>query len=245
MAEHVGPSLCVVMPVFNEEAAVEQVFAEWLPALRRLGVEFRVLAVNDGSTDSTPELLRALAGANPELVVHDRPNAGHGQSCAHGYRIALQMGADWILQLDSDGQCDARFLPALWQASASHPVVFGHRLRRDDGWARWCISRSVSLVGLLAAGTWVADANVPYRLMRRDALERALADLPADFRLVNVLLALRLQRGGGIRWIPIRFRRRFGGSPSLAASAFARQGLLLFRQLRRAFGPRARRCGAA
>lgn len=245
MTELAGRRLWVVMPVFNEEAAVAEVFAEWLPALRRLGVEFRVLAVNDGSTDSTPELLRAIAGANPEVDVHDRPNSGHGQSCAHGYRIALQRGADWVLQLDSDGQCDARFLPALWQASASHPVVFGHRLRRDDGWARWCISRAVSLVGVVAAGTWAADANVPYRLMRRDALERALAELPADFRLVNVLLALRFQRDGGIRWIPIRFRRRFGGSPSLAASAFARQGVMLFRQLRQEFGARARRSGGA
>lgn len=149
-----------------------------------------------------------------------------------------------MLQLDSDGQCDARFLPAIWQASAGHPVVFGHRRRRDDGWARWCISRAVSLVGLAAAGSWVVDANVPYRLMRRDALERALADLPADFRLVNVLLALRLQRDCGIQWVPIRFRRRFGGSPALAAGAFARQGLLLFRQLRQAFGAHARRSGA-
>lgn len=233
--------LWVVVPVFNEEAAVAEVFAEWLPALRRLGADLRVLAVNDGSTDSTPRLLRAIAAANPEVVVHDRPNSGHGQSCAHGYRIALDEGAEWVLQVDSDGQCDARFLPALWQASFDHPVVFGHRLQRDDGWVRWCISRAVSLVGLAAAGTWVADANVPYRLMRRDALAEALADLPAEFRLVNVLLALRLQRGGGIRWIPIGFRRRRGGSPSLAAGAFARQGVLLFRQLRQAFDARARR----
>ena len=103
--------------------------------------------------------------------------------------------------------------------------------RRDDGWARWAISRAVSLVGLLATGTWVGDANVPYRLMRRDALALALEELPADFHLTNILLAVRLQRLTGIRWVPIRFRERHGGTPSIRAGSFVANGRLLFRQL--------------
>lgn len=227
--------LWVVMPVYNEEASIGRVFEEWLPALRRIGPELgelRILAINDGSRDGTLELLRAIERENPEVVVRDQANVGHGASCVAGYREALAAGADWVLQIDSDGQCDPRFFAALWEARRGHPVVFGYRARRDDGWARWAISRAVSVVGLVATGTWVGDANVPYRLMRREVLAGAIEELPADFHLTNVLLALRLQRLAGIHWVPIRFRERHGGTPTVRAGSFARQGRLLFRQLR-------------
>lgn len=226
-------ALWVVMPVFDEEASIARVFAEWLPALRALGAPLRLLAVDDGSRDRTPELLTALAAANPEVEVHRQANAGHGRACLVGYQRALEGGAGWVLQIDSDGQCDPAHLPSLWRAREEHPVVFGYRARRDDGLARWAISRVLSVVAWVGDGTWVGDANVPYRLIRRDALAAAVAAVPDDFELVNVLVALRLARSTGIRWVPIRFRERHGGRGSLRPSAFARHALLLSRQLRR------------
>lgn len=224
--------LWAVMPAYNEEASVERVLAEWLPALGGLGAEARLVAVNDGSGDGTLALLRRAAEIHPELEVVDQPNRGHGGACLAGYRRALAAGADWIFQLDADGQCDPRFLPALWAERSRHAAIFGFRARRDDGWTRWAISCAVRLAVLAGAGVWVPDANVPYRLIRRDALERALVGFPPDFHLANVLLAVRLRREGGIRWVPIGFRRRFGGSPSVRVGGFARQGARLVRQLR-------------
>lgn len=235
MPELRSESLWVVMPVFNEEASIERVFAEWLPVLRgvsgRGAFELRLLAINDGSRDSTLEKLRAIEQANPDVTVQDQANAGHGAACVAGYRRALASGAAWVLQIDSDGQCDPRYFPALWEAREGRPVIFGYRKRRDDGWSRWAISRVVSLVTWLASGTWVGDANVPYRLMRSDALDGALQAMPADFHQANILLALRLQRACRIAWIPIRFRARHGGTPSIRAVSFVRHGVRLYRQL--------------
>jgi glycosyltransferase involved in cell wall biosynthesis len=230
-------SLWVVMPVYNEEASIGRVVAEWMPALRGVAgdgtaLDLTVLAINDGSRDATLDLLRDLERRHPELRVRDQPNAGHGASCLAGYRAALEAGADWVFQIDSDGQCDPVYFAALWAARREHPVVFGYRVRRDDGWSRWAISRLVSLVGLLAARTWVGDANVPYRLMRRDVLESALPGIPASIQLANVALSLRLRRRVGIRWVPIRFRERHGGTPSVRSATFARAGWRLFRDLR-------------
>lgn len=224
--------LHVVMPIFNEEASIERVFEEWLPALRATGASFRLLAIDDGSRDRSLELLRAIARRNPEVEVADQPNRGHGGSCLVGYRDALAAGADWVLQIDSDGQCDPGYFSSFWAEREEHSVVFGLRRRRDDGWARWAISRAVSLVGFVVARTWVRDANVPYRLMRGDVLARALEAFPEGFHLANVLLAIRLERLVGIRWVPIHFRERHGGTPSIRAGSFVRQGRLLVAQLR-------------
>lgn len=223
----------MIVPAYDEEQSVGRVLDEWLAALRALGTPFRVLAIDDGSRDGTLEVLRRTAAAHPEVTVLDQANAGHGQACLRGYRAALAGGAEWVLQIDSDGQCDPAFLPALWAARRDRAAVFGRRVRRDDGAVRRLASRAVSVVVWLATRVWVVDANVPYRLMRRDALAAALAGVPEDFALVNVLLAVRLQEGAGIRWVPIRFRGRLGGAPSARLGGLLAGGARLYRQLRR------------
>jgi glycosyltransferase involved in cell wall biosynthesis len=225
--------LWVIMPAYDEDATVGAVLAEWLAALRALETPFRLVAINDGSRDGTLDVLRRVAALNPEVRVVDKPNSGHGQSCVAGYRQAVKEGAAWVLQIDSDGQCDPRFVGALWAARHRHPAVFGRRGVRGDGWIRWGISRAARLAVWLATGAWVVDANVPYRLIRGDALAAVIADIPPDFRLANILLAVRLHQTCGIHWIPIGFRDRSGGSPSVKTGAFLAQGLLLYRQLRR------------
>jgi dolichol-phosphate mannosyltransferase len=226
--------LFVVLPVYNEAAGLARLFDEWLPALQATGSEFTVCALNDGSTDASAAVLRALAQACPNLLLVDKPNAGHGATCVQGYRTAIDRGADWVLQIDSDGQCDPAYFAAFWAGrSAAHPL-YGHRRQRDDGAARQWVSRVVSLVVFAASGTWVRDANVPYRLMHRSQLEAIVPRIPADFHLANVLLAIRQQQRYGIRWIDIRFRRRLTGTPSVRLSGFLRRGVQLFVQIRRA-----------
>src|SRR5215467_324391 len=108
--DHVSSHLWIVMPVYNEQESVGGVFAEWLPALRQLGISFTLLALNDGSIDDTLAILQRVARANSEVEVVDKPNSGHGPTCIVGYRHALAAGAEWVLQIDSDGQCDPRYL---------------------------------------------------------------------------------------------------------------------------------------
>jgi len=223
--------LFVVMPAYNEEPCVEAVIDEWIPALRQVTSDFVFAAIDDGSRDGTLAALRALAARYPELRVITKANSGHGQTCVFGYRQALEAGAEWVLQIDSDGQCDPRFFPALWAASASHPVVYGFRRHRDDGLERTLISRAVSGVALVSSRTWVRDANVPYRLMHRSSLEDAVDEIPGDFHLANVLLAVLQCRNPGIAWVDIRFRNRIGGTPKVKGRAFAKHGRQLFVQL--------------
>jgi len=227
-----GDELWVVMPVYNEGAAAETSVREWSAAVRALCPEAVFCVVDDGSTDITPEVLESVAAAVPAIRVLRQPNAGHGQACTNGYRTALDAGARWVLQVDSDGQCDPACFARLWSARHAGPAVFGRRRRRQDGLIRTIISRVLTIVVYGATATWVRDANSPYRLMRADAVAHALPRVGRDVYLANVLVAVELEAGPGITWVDVGFRRRFRSSP-FRPRYFLVQAIRLWRDLRR------------
>jgi len=226
--------LWVVMPVYNEDESILAVLEEWHPVLKETAKAFVFCVLNDGSTDGTAEVLKAAELRYPELRVVEKENSGHGQTCLMGYRLALAEGAAWVLQIDSDGQCDPQFFPSLWSQREDSPVIYGYRRTRDDGKARYAVSRVVSVATWMATGAWVADANVPYRLMHRTSLEKITTRVPPDFHLANILVSAVQKKEHGITWVDIHFRDRFGGTPSVKTVSLAKHGYKLFRQLRAA-----------
>jgi dolichol-phosphate mannosyltransferase len=227
--------LIVVIPVFNEQQCVESVLRDWTVALDSSGIDYGVLVHNDGSTDSTLDVIQKhLAGhgaGRVEVISH--ANRGHGQTCLAGYRIACQRGIPWVFQIDSDGQCDPAYFPTVWAKRADYDVVYGHRATRRDGWKRILASTLVRLVVRVSSGIDCTDANVPYRLMRTEKLLALVESIPPNFDLANIALAVQIKRAG---WrecaIPIVFRARTGGEPSVPLLRFASKAIELAAELR-------------
>ncbi|HWA71999.1 MAG TPA: glycosyltransferase family 2 protein [Polyangiaceae bacterium] len=230
--------LYVVVPVYNEEASVARVVREWASALDSLGACYRFLLLDDGSKDGTRDQLDALASELPRIEVIHKPNSGHGQTCVEGYRTAVARGASWVLQIDSDGQCDPGYFSELWHRRARFGAVFGKRVTREDGVSRRLVSWFCRHATRLVSGVAVQDPNVPYRLIRADVLSAAIAGLPQDFWLANVLVAVVVQKGLGERigFVEINFRDRYGGEASAKWLKFVSSGLDLCRAL---YGTRA------
>lgn len=227
--------LLVVLPVFNERESIRHVFDSWLPVLEQVVGNYRILAIDDGSSDDTLEILQDIQATTAgKIEVRSRPNRGHGQTCIEGYRTALERSIPYILQIDSDGQSDPRFLQSFWKQRTRFDVIYGKR-RRLDGVFR--VIASFTLRGLLRLIENVncTDANVPYRLLNSRSCEKEIRFIPGDVSLANVALAVALKRNPDLRHgeIPIDFPPRFGGEPSVALSSFVRKGFELFIQLRK------------
>jgi glycosyltransferase involved in cell wall biosynthesis len=228
--------LAVAIPVYNEAAIVARVLDEWLDEIGRTTIEYRVFIVDDGSTDETLRILRdAEQKIGDRLSVVTKTNSGHGRTCRVAYQCALESGARWILQIDSDGQCDPAFFPEFWRRRTDADCVFGVRVQREDGAIRHLISTGCRLLVALATGRDLKDANVPYRLIRRDALARAVTKIPADFDLQNIALTLVLKRDTSLKWayVPIRFRARETGSNSMNLRKISGLGFRMLRQIHR------------
>ena len=228
------PELIAVTPVYNEESNIAAVIAEWLEIFAHEGVAGRFLTINDGSSDATLSILRALEAQFPEqLVILDKSNSGHGQTCRAGYEAALQFKSPWILQIDSDGQCDPVFFSQFWAKREEADCIFGVRVIRDDGLLRKWMSIACRRLIAIVTGYDLKDPNVPYRLIARVALEQALQLVPKEFELQNIALAFALKRNRALRWayVPIRFRARRDGQSRLSFLKIARLGIRMLTQI--------------
>lgn len=221
----------VVMPVYNEEQALPLVVGEWMAVLESTVGNFQLLCLDDGSTDATPVLLQALQQKHSRLRVLRGPNRGHGPTCLHGYRVALESGATWILQLDSDGQCESRCFADFWALRSRSCSLYGYRWPRGDGLYRSLISRLLSLLVWARTGVWTADPNVPFRLLHREGLAACLPSIPIDFHLANVALAVLQARRGEIVWRQIPFRQRLAGASKQSWQGLPRRAAQLWHQL--------------
>jgi len=227
-----APELVVVMPVYNEAAQIASVLGEWFACLNKIVPRFVLLAINDGSKDETATILESLScELGPRLRVVNKANSGHGPSCREGYELALAEGAQWVFQIDSDGQCDPAFFQAFYENRAAYDCLFGYRRTRDDGFGRIVISRCCRTLLWLITGAYLRDPNVPYRLIRARALRLALHKVPADFDLQNIAVSFALKRQAELRWkdVPIHFRARQGGENSINYRKIAEMGLKFVR----------------
>lgn len=219
--------LVIILPAYNEEETIGSVISDWCACFDQIGVRFQIIALDDGSDDATFNLLASFETRRPkDLIVLRKNNTGHGRTCRLGYDLAACSNAEWVLQIDSDGQCDPKHFSAFWNRRAEFDCIFGIRKSRDDGGIRILTSAICRAAASLVCGTNLRDPNVPYRLIRREALARALRYIPADFNIQNVALTYVLRKLSRLRWayVPIHFRVRHGGTNSTDVAKVTRWG---------------------
>ena len=182
--------LYIVMPAYNEEANIEETIRSWYPVIERHngGGKSRLLIFNDGSKDGTLEKGKVLMKELPLFEMIDKPNSGHGPTVIHAYKYAINAGADYVFQTDSDGQTNPAEFEAFWEDRKKYDGVFGVRPVRGDGKHRAFIEKVVCFLLKLYFGVRVPDANAPFRLMKAEVLEKYLKKLPPDYNLPNIML---------------------------------------------------------
>jgi len=126
--------------------------------------------------------------------------------------MACDRSIPYVFQIDSDGQCDPQYFFRFWRDREKFDVIYGKRVRRDDGWRRSLASLVLRAFLLLFFRVNCVDANVPYRLIRTAILPDVLGLIPRSFFLANVAVAVLLKLKPGVRHstIAIHFRERYG-----------------------------------
>lgn len=198
-------SLSVVIPVCNEEQNVQELVEKLRTALEGWpgGAEF--LFVDDGSTDSTLELLRQAQKTYPLLrIAHFKRNLGQTAAMAAGFRLAK---GDAVVTLDGDLQNDPAEIPRLVGMLKDWDVVCGVRTqRRDSAWKRFS-SRIANGYRNWMTGDDIIDTGCTLRAYRREAV----ANLELFKGMHRFLPTLLRMRGWRVTQVPVSHLPRVAG----------------------------------
>lgn len=203
-------SVSVIVPVRNEQDAIEPLMREIVAALSGHAA-FEILCIDDGSTDATPARAQRLKVELPMLrVIRHRTPCGQSRAVITGVTAARH---EWIATLDGDGQNDPADIPVLLAelANPSQPanleLLAGWRIERNDTWLR---RRSSTLANRVRAGVLrdrTPDSGCGLKLFAR----ATFLQLPHFDHMHRFLPALVQRNGGAVASVPVRHRMRAHG----------------------------------
>lgn len=201
-----GVDVSVVVPAFNEAENLGPLLLEIVRAFQGGSHTYEVIFVDDGSTDETAQVLKALVLEHP-VVRGVRHTRNHGQSAAHatGFRVAR---GEVIITMDADQQNDPADIPALLEALTPEvDCVCGIRVVRKDDWVRKISSKLANGFRDWVTGDEVTDAGCAFRSIRRSALGEILI-FNGMHRFLPTLMRI---QGYRIVEIPVHHRPRTRG----------------------------------
>ena len=203
------PKVSLVVPVYNEEENLPLLYQRVVESLDPLGINWELILIDDGSTDTSVAVGRELVQADGRLTLLElRRNFGQTAAMAAGFDEAK---GEFIVTLDADLQNDPADIPKLLsQAADGYDIVSGWRKDRQDNFlARTLPSRMANLLISTITGVHLHDYGCTLKVYRRDAL----AGLNLYGEMHRFLPALVAQRGARVVETPVNHHpRRFGVS---------------------------------
>jgi undecaprenyl-phosphate 4-deoxy-4-formamido-L-arabinose transferase len=207
LAEAPLPDVSLVIPVFNEEATLEEVCTRALATLESLGKPYEVIIVDDGSQDGTWAIAERLVAAEP--AVHAvRLKRNFGQHPAMHAGLSRAQG-DIIVTMDADLQNVPEDLPKLIAAvEGGVDVASGRRRGRDDSWGRTFPSKMVNGMLRRFTGVDIADFGCAFNAYSRSAIEPVLGVIGKQ----KFTKALVLSAGASVVEVDLSHQARADGS---------------------------------
>ncbi|HLH38022.1 MAG TPA: glycosyltransferase family 2 protein [Bryobacteraceae bacterium] len=208
------PRLLILIPAFNEEGAVGGVVAE----VRQVMPGAPILVVDDCSEDSTAAVAR-LSGAD---VLPLPAHLGLGGCVQAGYRLAFELGYDFVIRVDGDGQHDPRYIPKILETLKREncEMVIGSRFADGGGEHSGLLRRlgiaffRVMLRPIL--GKPVHDPTSGFVGVNRTALALFSKSFPLEYPEIEALVVLQRKRFRFIE-VPCRMRPRRAGRSTITA----------------------------
>lgn len=205
------PTLSIVVPFYNEAGCAGEVISE----ISQAQPEAEIVAVDDGSTDGTGDLLRNLPGVR---VITLGKNCGQSAALYAGLRAAR---GDVIAMMDGDGQNDPADIAKLVAALEGADVAYGVRAKRKDSAARILAGQLANAIRRAALGDRATDTGCTLKVIRREHV-----DLLVPFNGLHRYLPAFFTRSGlGAVEIPVNHRPRRAGVSKYTLGGRALRGI--------------------
>lgn len=205
----------VIVPFFNEEENITPLI-EKLKKVHKTQ-PFDLIAIDDGSTDSTSEI---LDGAAEDLgfvhVVHHKKNSGWGAGLRSGFELSKRLGDEIAITMDGDMTHDPNDIPKLLRRiNEGYDMVIGSRFLEGGGMEKVSFERELlsmvsNFVFTISISSKVKDYSSGFRAIRLSSLEGI--DLESESFQINVEMIIKMEKAGlRIAEAPVWIHPRFKG----------------------------------
>ncbi len=212
----------VIIPAYNEAKSIGRVIDRIKETTRGLDI----VVVDDSSCDNTAKIVREKG----TVVLYHPINLGPGAATQTGYKYALNYSYDFVVQLDADGQHDARYINDLLSVlqNDSADIVIGSRFLGTQGyrpsWIRRVGMKILAVIISLVIGQRITDSSSGFRALKREVVEFfANVDYPSDYQDADVLMLAHFA-GFRIEETPVVMRKNLSGNSLLSGSRFVYYG---------------------
>jgi dolichol-phosphate mannosyltransferase len=167
------PSFCIALPTYNEAAGIENCITNIASFLATVPTRTAIIAVDDGSSDKTWEILLRLQRELPSLILgRHAQNGGYGAAQRTLCRLAAENNFEYALVMDADGTQAPHFIGNFFEPMRRR-IDFVKATRYDKGgsvegvpWQRYWISRLGNLLAQTVMGLPITDFSNGFRAIR-------------------------------------------------------------------------------
>jgi dolichol-phosphate mannosyltransferase len=233
--EPVDANVWLILPTYNEAENIGPIVAAAVQRLTEVAREHTVLIVDDNSPDGTGEAADVLTENYPSVrVLHREGKGGLGRAYLAGFEIALENGADLVVEMDADFSHDPRDIGRLVRAAHTEcDLAIGSRYVPGGGVRDWtlirrAISRGGGIYARTLLGVDVQDLTGGFKCFRRETLEAVDLDkvISNGYGFQIELTYRAIRAGKKVLEVPIYFTERRAGeskmSPQIAIEAALR-----------------------
>ncbi len=212
--------LAVIIPALNEREALPGLIGEINLACDRLGREWEVLVIDDGSTDRTFEMVEELAVTDHRLrAIRLRRNFGKSAALAVGFDA---VDADYVITIDGDGQDDPADIPQLLdKLDEGFDLVSGWKRDRQDPASRRFASKFFNWFTTRATGVHMHDMNCGFKAYRGECAR----SIDVYGEMHRFMPALAVQQGWKVTEAPVNHRAREHGKSRFGLERYLRGAL--------------------
>jgi glycosyltransferase involved in cell wall biosynthesis len=163
------PTVSVVVPCYNEEGTLRELHERVRAEFVRLDMAAEIIFVDDGSTDTSRDILRALAEADPDCrVIFFRRNSGKAAALQTGFQAAR---GEYLITMDADLQDDPAEIPRFLEALQRYDVVSGWKVTRHDPIGKTLPSKLFNATVRKVTKVNLHDMNCGFKGYRRQVVQ--------------------------------------------------------------------------
>ncbi|MBN1576883.1 MAG: glycosyltransferase family 2 protein [Chitinispirillaceae bacterium] len=203
-------AVTVIVPTYNEEAAISQTVEKIWNTMVSTQREFEILVIDDGSNDGTNQILNSIEDGHLRIIRHNR-NKGYGAALKTGVRAAT---TPLIVITDADGTYPNERIPELLSDFGGKDMLVGSRTGKKvkipfiRKIPKWFIGRLANYLARIK----IPDINSGLMVFNRDTLLGYLNILPNGFSFTTTITLAMLTCGNEVEYVAIDYAHRVGKS---------------------------------